>query len=201
LLLDAGMVKKLDAAPEPAAIDVGPRLARYREAARLTQRALAERCGVSHSTISLIERERVSPSISILKQILDGFPVSLSEFFAEPPSPGRERYVFRRAELTNISNDPQLVLFQVGANLKGRALQIMREIHGPGASTGPAWLRHEGEEGGVVVRGRLEITVDGTVHVLEPGDAYHFPSRLPHGFRNLEDGETEVISVCTPPSF
>ena len=45
-------------------------------------------------------------------------------------------------------------------------------------------LRHEGEEGGVVVRGRIELTVGGETRVLGPGDAYYFTSAIPHRFRN-----------------
>ena len=55
----------------------------------------------------------------------------------------------------------------------------------PGADTGTDMLRHAGEEGGVVVRGRIELTVGGETRVLGPGDAYYFTSALPHRFRNL----------------
>jgi mannose-6-phosphate isomerase-like protein (cupin superfamily) len=62
-------------------------------------------------------------------------------------------------------------------------------------------LRHESEEGGVVIRGRMEVTVGDQRRVLGPGDAYYFDSRIPHRFRNVGDEECEVVSACTPPSF
>ncbi len=61
-------------------------------------------------------------------------------------------------------------------------------------------LHHRGEEGGVVVRGRLELTVDGQRHVLGPGDAYYFDSSRPHHFRNTGTERCEIVSACSPPS-
>jgi mannose-6-phosphate isomerase-like protein (cupin superfamily) len=62
-------------------------------------------------------------------------------------------------------------------------------------------LRHEGEEGGVVVRGEIELTVGTVARVLRAGDAYAFESSVPHRFRNLGSAPCEIVSACTPPSF
>ena len=62
-------------------IDVGSHLKAVRTMYGLSQRELAKRAGVTNGTISLIEQNRVSPSISSLKKVLDGIPMSLAEFF------------------------------------------------------------------------------------------------------------------------
>ena len=62
-------------------IDVGTRLRSIRTAFGLSQRELARRAGVTNGLISLIEQNRVSPSVSSLKKVLDGVPMSLAEFF------------------------------------------------------------------------------------------------------------------------
>ncbi len=61
-------------------------------------------------------------------------------------------------------------------------------------------LSHQAHEGGVVIRGRLEITVGSQRHVLGPGDAYYFDSRTPHRFRNPGGEECEAVTACSPPS-
>lgn len=71
----------------------------------------------------------------------------------------------------------------------------------PGADTGVELYCHDAEEGGVVVRGRLELTVGGQTFILGPGDAYYFNSRIPHRVRNIGDDVCEIVSACTPPSF
>src|SRR3981189_1943787 len=62
-------------------IDVGARLRGIRTTFGLSQRELARRAGVTNGLISLIEQNRVSPSVSSLRKVLDGVPMSLAEFF------------------------------------------------------------------------------------------------------------------------
>ena len=63
-------------------MDVGARLKTIRKLKGLSQRELAKRAGVTNSTISMIEKNSVSPSVSSLKKVLAGIPMSLVEFFA-----------------------------------------------------------------------------------------------------------------------
>ena len=67
---------------EGTGFDLGSRLKSLREAHNLSQRELAKRAGVSNAIISMIEQNRSSPSVGMLKKLLDGFPLSLAEFFA-----------------------------------------------------------------------------------------------------------------------
>jgi len=179
--------------------DLGSRLKRVRELHGLSQRQLARRCGVSNATISQIENDRTSPSLGILKKILDAIPVSIGDFFALELPPDA-RVVFRAGELTEIGRGP-ISYRQVGTGLGARKLQLMVERYAPGSDTGRAMLSHDAEEGGVVLEGRLELTVGEQRHVLGPGDAYLFSSKLPHRFRNAGPGELVLVSACTPPSF
>ncbi|ERS86267.1 MULTISPECIES: cupin domain-containing protein [unclassified Halomonas] len=179
--------------------DVGGRLRQLRLARGLSQRELAKRAGVTNSTISLIEQNSVSPSVSSLKKILDALPVSISAFFAgdEPSAP---KAFYRAEELTEIG-DGRLSFRLVAARRPERGISIIHERYPPGADTGEEMLEHEGEEGGVVVAGEIEITVNGESEVLRAGDAYYFDSRLPHRFRNLGEAECVIVSANTPPGF
>lgn len=179
--------------------DVGRRLAAVRQSASLSQRSLAKRAGIANSTISLIESNHTNPSVGALKRILDAVPIGLAEFFAGA-SEIKPAIFFPAVTLTEISRAP-LSFRQVGANLDGRALQILDEHYAPGADTGRIPYSHGGEEGGIVISGRIEVTVDGERCILGPGDAYYFDSGKPHRFRCLSDAPCHVVSACTPPSF
>ncbi|MBN9264859.1 MAG: cupin domain-containing protein [Hyphomicrobium sp.] len=162
-------------------LDIGGRLRYVRLLRNLSQRELAKRAGVTNSTISLIEANRANPSIGALKRILDGLPIGLAEFFAlEPERPKKAFY--SADELVEIGKG-RISYLQVGDRLFGRALQILKERYEPGADTGRVPLVHDGEEGGIILSGRLEVTVDDERRVLGPGDAYYFESRRPHRFR------------------
>ena len=180
------------------AIDIGPRLRAVRNREGLSQRALAKRSGISNATISLIESRKLNPSVAVLKRILDGIPMGLSAFFATEVSKP-ESVVHRADDLIEIGRG-KISYRQVGHDLAGRNIQILHERYAPGADTGKVALRHDGEEGGVVIRGHLELTVDGERYMLGPGDAYYFDSWRPHHFRNVGPDECEIVSACSPPS-
>jgi transcriptional regulator with XRE-family HTH domain len=179
--------------------DVSKRLKTYRENAGLSQRALASRAGVPSSSISLIENRKVSPSVSSLKRLLDALGVSLSEFFGED-EPRPRQTVFRKSEMPQLGRG-EISYRQVGRNLRDRAIQMLFEEYAPGGSSGKVPLVHQGEEAGIIIEGRLEVTVDGKTEVLGPGDGYLFDSTRPHRFHNRGEVPCIVVSACTPPSF
>lgn len=183
--------------------DVGARLRQVRETAGLSQRQLAKRAGVTNGLISFIEQNRNSPSVASLRKVLGGVPMTLAEFFSqELPEP--ERIVFRADQLIEIANEEQrksagaISFRQVGDAAK-TGLQILYETYQPGADTGRTMLEHNSMEGGVVVAGKFELTVDEEKYVLASGDAYMFESRRPHRFRNPFAETCVIISACTPP--
>ena len=179
--------------------DVGAHLRAVRTMYGLSQRELAKRAGVTNGLISLIEQNRVSPSVSSLKKVLEGIPMSLAEFFTLDLG-GSPTVFFAREELTEIG-DKSVSLRLVAARRPNRAMALLHESYAPGADTGSDMLRHEGEEGGIVVSGRIELTVGGETRVLGPGDAYYFSSAIPHRFRNTGSEPCEIISANTPPTF
>lgn len=180
-------------------LDVGERLRAVRRMYGLSQRELARRAGVTNGSISLIEKNRVSPSVSSLRKLLAGIPLSLAEFFTTDFA-ARQQVFFAREELADLGTG-NVTLELVAAQRKGRAMSILRETYPPGTDTGAEMLSHPGEEGGIVVRGEIELRVGGATRVLGPGDAYYFESNLPHRFRNPGEVECEIISASSPPTF
>jgi transcriptional regulator with XRE-family HTH domain len=180
-------------------LDVGTHLKAVRQMYGLSQRELAKRAGVTNGLISLIEQNRVSPSVSSLKKVLDGIPMALADFFTLDLG-GQPQVFFARQDLSDIGTG-SVELRLVGSRLAKRSMTILHERYAPGADTGEEMLTHPGEEGGVIVKGKLEVTVGGESRSLGPGDAYYFKSSLPHRFRNDGREECEIVSASTPPSF
>jgi mannose-6-phosphate isomerase-like protein (cupin superfamily) len=154
---------------------------------------------VTNGLISLIEQNRVSPSVSSLKKVLDGIPMALAEFFTLDLA-GQVEVFFPRAELADIGTGA-VELRLVGGRLAKRSMSILHERYAPGADTGEEMLTHAGEEGGVIVKGRIELSVGGESRVLTAGDAYYFKSSIPHRFRNPGRDECEIVSASSPPTF
>jgi transcriptional regulator with XRE-family HTH domain len=180
-------------------IDVGARLKHVRELHGLSQRELARRAGVTNGLISLIEQNRVSPSVGSLKKVLDGVPLSMAEFFTLDVNSAAQVF-YSADELVEIGGEGASLRL-VAAQRPGRQLTVLHERYEPGAATGDDMLSHRGEEGGVVIRGTVELTVGGQTRVLGAGDAYYFASATPHRFRNVGGEVCEIISASTPPTF
>ena len=180
-------------------MEVGKQLRAVRTAFGLSQRELAKRAGVTNGMISLIEQERVSPSVGSLQKILAAFPMTMAEFFTRDMA-SRESVVFRVGELPDVGTG-DISYHLVAAARRDRRMSILSEIYAPGSDTGEDLLTHSGEEGGVVVGGELELTVAGQTWSLGPGDAYYFDSRLPHRFRNTGAAPARVVSANSPPTI
>ncbi|MDU9394785.1 cupin domain-containing protein [Pseudomonas japonica] len=182
-------------------MDVGERLQAIRKIKGLSQRELAKRAGVTNSTISMIEKNSVSPSISSLRKVLSGIPMSMMEFFSEDLLPENPtQIVYKAHELIDIS-DGAVTMKLVGKGHPSRAIAFLNEIYPPGADTGEEMLTHDGEETGILLEGKLELVVGLETFILEAGDSYYFESTKPHRFRNPYDEPARLISAATPANF
>ncbi|OYX43012.1 MAG: XRE family transcriptional regulator [Rhodobacterales bacterium 32-67-9] len=178
---------------------IGQRLQSLRKRRQLTIRLLALRSGVSHSTISLIEREKISPTLDTLGAILDALGTTLSSFLSEEPVHSAIPF-YRAGDLPEIGRDDGISYKIIGLNYPSRQMQLLKETYRQGAGT-TGGLTHAAEEAGYIVSGRIEVTVGEQRAVLGAGDGYYFDSRMPHEFRNVGDTEAEIVSAITPPSY
>lgn len=182
-------------------MDIGANLKAVRKMKGLSQRELAKRAGVTNSTISMIEKNSVSPSVSSLKKVLSGLPMSLVDFFSiEETLPSEQKVVYRAGELLDIG-DGNLDYKLIGRDYPNRSMSVMNEVYPPGSDTGEEMLQHEGEEAAMVIEGKIEITVGDEVFILGEGDSYYFNSELPHRFRNPFDLPCRIVSATTPANF
>ena len=179
---------------------VGVRLKELRRRRDLGIRELAVRSGVSHSTISLIERDRMSPSIDTLSAVLDALGTTLMGFFSDLHSSLPYEPFYAAGDMVEIGKASTISYRMIGVNHPNRQLLMLHETYAAGADTGQAFS-HAAEEAGMVLQGSIEVTVGGVARVLHKGDGYYFDSRLPHRFKNLSDEKSEILSAITPPTY
>jgi transcriptional regulator with XRE-family HTH domain len=179
--------------------EIGRRLRDIRTRMKLSQRQLARQSGVANATISQIEAGKLNPTVSMLKRVLDGISINLSEFFGDEFE-SESQIFFRDGDLTEIAGG-DVSFLQVGANLHNKSVQMIRECYQPGAGTGKHAITHEGEECGFILSGRLQVTVGEQTAILRAGEAYYFKSSQPHNFHNPGNEPCELITACSPPTF
>ena len=187
--------------------DLGAEIRQLRKVRGITLEQLARATGKSVGFLSQVERNITKPSVAALQDISEALDVHIGWFFQQPVSvrENERNYIVRagnrrRLSYSALSGTDYLGLHDhlLCTNLNGQlALGISR--YEPGASTGDDSYRHEGEEAGIVLEGRLELTIDGERFILEKGDSFSFPSVLEHRFANPSDNkETLVVWANTP---
>lgn len=192
---------------------IGSRLAELRKEHRYSIRSLAARAGVSASLISDVERGKVEPSISTLKRVASAMGTTLTYFFSDPSASNSR--VVRAAERVAVSPEMDRepkgearsameargIRFELASPEHAENIEAIFGRYEVGASLGDEPVTHEGEEWGMVLRGRLKVWVGEEIHFLDPGDSIWFPSMIPHRMENVAKEPTEYIWIDTPKTF
>jgi transcriptional regulator with XRE-family HTH domain len=182
---------------EASELDIGARLRSVREKAGLSQRELAKKAGVTHTTISLIEQEAHAPSLASLHRILSAIPISIADFFALPSS--QQNVLFNDADDLAVLTRGEADLRVLAAERRDKTLQMFIERYQPGAGTGDEPITHDGETAAVVLRGTIEVRVGDVVRILRRGGGYQIIGKQPYMLRNVGKTVAVVACACTPP--
>jgi transcriptional regulator with XRE-family HTH domain len=161
----------------------------------LTLSQLARQSGLSVGLLSQIERGLSSPSLKSLTQICAALGIPVNWLFdSGPPQDDTERgLIVRRASRRRLDLGAFGVTKELLTPDLGGDMQIYMVSIRPGGQSGPETYTHRGEEGGLVLAGTLELTVDGRIVVLYEGDSFRFSSILPHRFSNPGNTQTNVV--------
>ena len=185
---------------------LGSNLKRIRGERNWTLEDLAEASGVSTGMLSQVERGGSNPSFKTLYRLANALGVPLGYFFLGVDRPDR---VVRKSERMTLGRPPgvgvgkprgRLVYQLLSPDLSG-ALELLWIEYGPGASTAKTPFVHQGEECGVVIKGRLEVHIGEETWLLEAGDSAYIQSATPHWFRNPDAKPAVMVWAVTPPSF
>ena len=173
----------------------GRRLRELRLARGWSLQELAERTALSKTFLSRLETGDRQASIAAVLTLARVFSVSLASMFEEDVVMD-PCLIVRAAE--TVSRKAQGLTYTPLSNADHRFnLQPLRLVISP-RRAGRAHFQHEGEEWICVLGGRLRLSLAGKTYDLEPGDAAHFDSRLPHRLIARGPGHTEVLLVATP---
>jgi transcriptional regulator with XRE-family HTH domain len=187
--------------------DLGNEIRQLRKVRGVTLQQLALVTGKSVGYLSQVERNLTKPSVAALQDISEALAVHIGWFSpedAEGSVKEREHIVRkpnrRRLTYSELSGTEYLGLHDhlLSANLNGElALGISR--YEPGASTGDDSYAHNGEEAGLVLSDRLELTIEDRAHLLEAGASFSFKSRLQHRYSNPSEREDTLVVWANTP--
>jgi len=179
-------------------VEVGRRLRALRQERKLSLTTLSRRAGLSQGYLSQVERDRAMPSMTALSKLAEVLGVPVAHVFDAAHERLPENYVVRRGGRRAVFYPGSTVRNELLVpDLRGRLEAVSFRAR---AGTKSPLYKHEGEEFGYVLKGRLRVTIGNDEFVLAKGDAICFPSHQPH-FWEAAGRETEALWVTTPPSW
>jgi transcriptional regulator with XRE-family HTH domain len=167
---------------EQGTVNVGLRLRELRQERGLSLRALAELCELSPNTISLVEREVTSPSVSTLQRLATALGVHINSFFVDASE--SLQVILTRADARARSGSASVLLESLGYGLEGQACDPFIVTLKPGANSGRQMMAHLGSELIHCLEGTVDIEVAGEAYPLRPGDSLLYRAEQPHRWRN-----------------
>jgi transcriptional regulator with XRE-family HTH domain len=189
--------KRTEAPADAAFRNVGILVRRERHKRGLTLVQVAERARISAAFLSLVERQKATPSLGSLAAIADALELPIAAFLqAGLPADA----VTRAGQRPHFALGQSDVRYErLSTVFPGQQLDAVA-IHVPAGHQAET-IAHPGEEWIYVVAGQLRLVIDREAIDLASGDTYHFRGDAVHSYANLGDSTATVLWVGTVPVF
>ncbi|MDD2464427.1 MAG: helix-turn-helix domain-containing protein [Desulfobulbus sp.] len=181
----------------PGRFDLGGRIKAVRLKQGLSQKDLAERTGVTPSSISQIEKNQIYPSIPALFRLAESLAVGVTTFF-EGLTPSQNGCVFHNYEGVGVFLEKTCKGTVTGQRLlppdicDTTADPYLLRIE-PGRKLAGHFFNHKGEEVGYLLHGHLTLWVDGQNQEAGPGDLIYLRKEVPQQWHNSGDTVAELL--------
>jgi len=180
--------------------EIAEKLKAFRLANRMTLKQLASKAGCTDAYLSQLERDHANPSIMVLKGIAEALQVKIVDFFLEHET-GENDVVLKEKERVNINfRQGDAKIQMLVRNIQNRRMQPFYTTIEPGRGSKRSYS-HIGEECGIVLKGMLEINLNGKAYRLKKNESFYFSSQEPHSWSNPGKTKAVVIWVVSPPTF
>lgn len=160
---------------------LGETLRRARKSKGLTLADLAEKAGVTPGHISQIERNKLEPSLGLLRRLSQALGISFATLFADQHHDGIRVIPAEKAariEFSNL-NLPCRILTagDKGSSIQHRRLKVLSLDIPPQAWVSPEALTNLADECCFVLEGSLDFYIGEDVHRVGRHDSIYLPCR------------------------
>jgi transcriptional regulator with XRE-family HTH domain len=177
-------------------VNVGRELRNLCAQRGLSIRALAEKSGLAVNTLSLIQNNKTSPSVSTLQQLASALKVPITSFFENGSPKSQVAYIKAGQRLG--AAFAHGTLEDLGGGLPDQTMEPFVVTMKPNANSGTHPIVHTGNEFVFCLDGRIVYIIEDSTYLLEPGDSLLFESHLPHSWQNVEAVPARAILILAP---
>ena len=184
---------------------IGEKIKFIRTEKGITGKQLAEKAEVTPGYISQIERNLISPSLSVLMRIAEVLEIPLVSLFTEEEE--EQVTVIRKDKRTKIQFADINMEYQF-ATPYSRNKNICTQMEMICLRLGPkSWgstivqYHEEAGECTLVLKGTLEYHIGDTVYTLNEGDSIYVPPKTYHQLYNPTDEDVEAVATISPAYY
>jgi transcriptional regulator with XRE-family HTH domain len=192
--------------PEKSLAKPGAALKALRIQHGWTLAEVSHRTGLTTSTLSKIENDKMSLSFDKLARLSSGLQIDISTLFrgangedVQSAASGR-RSIVRAGEGKAIETKNYSHLFPAWDLLNKKIIPIVAELHARTLEEFGELIRHPGEEYTFVLEGEVDFHTSLYAPVrLKAGDSIYFDSGMGHAYVAAGAGRCRVLSMCSAP--
>lgn len=172
------------------AFNLGEKIKDLRDRRNMSLRDLSRKSGVSANALSLIERNRTSPTVSTLVAIANAFNTKVNDFFTDPQEEKGDYVVYKRSQAGGQSDIEPLA-----ANLKSQNLNPVILRLAPRERFAKEVSIHPGDEFVYCLSGSIECEIGDERIRLSAGDAVTYKGDIPHRINNPSENISNALVV------
>ena len=181
-------------------INIGNIIKTIRTNKKIMIKEVAEKCSISSSMLSQIEKGTANPSLNTIREIANVLDVPLFKFFIEPEKENNSISILKKEDRKIISTN-YLTYESLSPDVETNLEYMKMTLHKSDAETSPIPMAHKGEEIAILIKGKVKITIENQSVIMEQGDSVHIPPLKAHKWTNIGAEEAIVMFVVTPPEF
>jgi len=176
----------------------GAKLRQYREERNLTLKNVAQSAQVSIGILSQIERGLTSPSLKTVEKVRNALGLRIGDLFSEEKAAtetqsGLDAVVCRKDERPQLHIPNNNISKSLLHHNVSRVFEMMIITLPPGSATRNSC--YPSEKGGMVLTGRIEITIGDETRTLGKGDSFLFDGNSTHNIANQTADTAEVMWI------
>ncbi|OMH33649.1 helix-turn-helix domain-containing protein [Motiliproteus sp. MSK22-1] len=181
-------------------LQLGKRVKDIRLSHNLTLEEASKRTGLARSTLSKIENEQISPTFTAVQKLAKGLNIDIPQLFSSP----KESRTAGRRDITRKNEGkphptPTYEHEMLAAQLSNKKiLPYKTTVRARNFSEYPSWVRHDGEEFMLVLKGSVILHTEfyEPVEMFE-GDSTYYDGGMGHALVSTSEEDAEVLWVTS----
>ena len=175
---------------------IAERLVGLRDALDISPEDMAKVCNLSVEEYLELEMGAKDISVSMLHQVSQAYGIELTTLMFGDEPKMNSYFVTRKGKGIAVERTKAYKYQSLGAGFSHRkADPFIVTVH-PKPGDEPIYLNsHPGQEFNLILKGRLQLSINGKELVLEEGDSIYFNSELPHGMKALDGEKVRFLAI------